>query len=255
MKNMVILFCLTLMLTQASPSRKMNDRELEGFKGPVRKVFEEWSPQTEGSNVPIGDRCPRETQQYDQRGRLTSLVLYPGICGEDGEIRDDYSYDKDGNRLGRTDDSKASGIPISPPNQSIPSDRRNQDDSYSTKHVLKHDSKGRISEESVYSPSGELIDKTVYKYDAQNRLIESDSVDPDGSISEKQTFIYNGNGRFPSGSISRGSDGKPKEKETYSDYEVNSRGDWIRRREIVEHLDQPNRPKTITIIIRTIDYY
>src|SRR5262249_11976535 len=114
MKNMALLFCLTLTLTQTSPSRKMNDREQEGFRGPVRKVFEESSDQTEGSNIHIDARCPRETKRYDQQGRLTSHVLYPGICGGDGEIRENYSYDKDGNRLGRTDDSKASGIPISP---------------------------------------------------------------------------------------------------------------------------------------------
>jgi hypothetical protein len=243
------------MLTQASPSRKMNDREHEGFKGPVRKVFVERSPQTEIGNLPIGARCPEETQNYDQQGRLISLLLYPGFCGEDGEIRENYSYDKDGNRLGRHDNSKASGISISSSSPPIPSDRKNQDGPYSTKRILKYDSKGRISGESVYSPSGELIDKTVNKYDSQNRLIEWESVDLDGSISEKQTFIYNGDERFPSGSIGIGSDGKPDSRETYSDYEVNSRGDWIKRREIVEHLDQPNQAKTIRIITRTIDYY
>jgi hypothetical protein len=255
MKHTLIPFCLTLMLMQASPSRKMNDREHEGFKGPVRKVFVEWSPQTDGGNAPISARCPEETQNYDQQGRLISVLLYPGICGGDGEIRENYSYDKNGNRLGWHDNSKASGIPISSPNPPTPYDRKNQDGSYSTKRVLKYESKGRISEESVYSPSGELIDKTRYKYDSQNRLIEWESIDPDGSVSEKQTFIYNGDERFPSGSIGIGSDGKPDSRETYSDYEVNSRGDWIKRRETVEHLDQPNRAKTIRIITRTIDYY
>jgi hypothetical protein len=255
MKHTVISFCLSLMLTQASPSRKMNDREHEGFKGPVRKVFVERSSQTEVGNAPVGARCPEETQNYDQQGRLISHLLYPGVCGEDGEARETYSYDKDENRLGRQDDRKASGIPISSPNPPMPSDRKNQNSSYSTKRVLKHDSKGRISEESVYSPSGQLIDKTIYKYDSQNRLIEWESVDDAGSISEKQTFIYNGDERFPSGSIGIGSDGKPDSRETYSDYEVNSRGDWIKRREILEHLDQPNQAKTIRIIIRTIDYY
>lgn len=255
MKNIVITFCLTLTLMQASPSRKMNDREYEGFKGPVRKVFVEWSPQAETGNAPLGSRCPEETQNYDQQGRLISLLLYPGPCGEDGEIRENYSYDKDGNRLGYHDNSKASGIPISPPGPPIPSDRKNQDVSYSTRRILRYDSKGRISEESVYSPNGELIDKTINKYDSQNRLIEWASVDTDGSISEKQTFIYNGDDRFPSGSIGIGSDGKPDLRETYSGYEMNSRGDWIKRREIVEHLDQPNQAKTIRIITRTIDYY
>ena len=215
----------------------------------------ERSPQTHGGNAPVGARCPEETQNYDQQGRLISLLLYPGICGEDGEIRENYSYDKNGNRLGWHDNSKASGISISSPKPPIQSDGKNQDGSYSTKGVLKYDSKGRISEESVYSPSGKLIDKTIYKYDSQNRLIEVESIDSDGSISEKQTFIYNGDERFPSGSIGIASDGKPDSRETYSDYEVNSRGDWIKRREIVEHLDQQNQAKTIRIITRTIDYY
>ena len=255
MKHTIALFCLLLMPTQAPSPQKMSDREQEGFRGPVMKVFEEWSPQTEESNIPIGARCPRETKTYDQQGRLTSDVLYPGKCGGDGEIREDYSYDKDGNRLERHDDSKASGISVSPPKPPTPSAGGNQNGSYTFKHVFKYDSKGRMNEESVYSPSGKLKYKLVYKYDSQNRLIEDKSVDPDGSVSEKQTFSYNSDERFPSGSISIGSNGKPYAKDTYSAYELNSRGDWIKRREIQEHPDQPNRAKTIAIVTRTIEYY
>jgi hypothetical protein len=61
--------------------------------------------------------------------------------------------------------------------------------------------------------------------------------------------------RFPSGSISIGSDGKPYSKDTYSAYEVNPRGDWIKRREIQEHLNQPDQAKTTAIVTRTIEYY
>lgn|SRR5262245_10254978 len=255
MKHTVALFCLLLTPTQAPSLQKMSDREQEGFRGPVMKVFEEWFPQTEESNTPIGARCPRETKTYDQQGRLTSDVLYPGVCGEDGEIREDYSYDKDGNRIERYDDSKASVISVSPPKPPTPSAGGNQNGSYTFKHVFKYDSKGRMSEESVYPSSGKLKYKLVYKYDSQNRMIEYKSVDPDGSVSGKLTYIYNSDERFPSGSISIGSDGKPYAKDTYSAYELNSRGDWIKRREIQEHPDQPNRAKTIAIVTRTIEYY
>jgi hypothetical protein len=233
----------------------MSDREQKGFRGTVMKVFEEWSPQTEEPNIPTGARCPRETQTYDQQGRLTSRALYPGDCGRDGELREDYSYDKDGNRLERDDNSKASVISASPPNPPTPSAGGNQNGSDTFKHVFKYDSKGRMSEESVYSPSGKLNYKLVYKYDTQNRMIEDKSVDPDGSVSEKLTYIYNSDERFPSGSISIGGDGKPYSKDTYSAYEVNSRGDWIKRREIQENLAQPDQAKTTAIVTRTIEYY
>lgn len=219
------------------------------------KVFEEWSPQTEEPNIPIGARCPRETQTYDQQGRLTSRVLYPGFCGGDGEIREDYNYDKDGNRLERDDNSKASVISASPPKPPTPSAGGNQNGSDTFKHVFKYDLMGRMSEESVYSPSGKLTYKLVYKYDSNNRLIEYKSFNHDGSFSEKHTFSYNSDERFPSGSISIGSDDKPYSKDTYSAYEMNSRGDWIKRREIQAPLDQPGRSKTIAIVTRTIEYY
>src|SRR5262245_17570678 len=254
MKYTVILFCLSLTLTQSTSAKKMSDREHEGFKGPVRKVFEESSTITEGSNSSIGARCPILTQTYDRQGRLTTIVLYPGSCGSE-EIRHNCSYDKNGNRLERIDGSKAGGIPISPQKPSTASGGGNQNGSYHSKHGFKYDSKGRISEKSEYSPDGKLTQKTVYKYDAQNRLVEEAYIDPDGSLSEKEMISYRGSGLLPSESISIGNNGKPYSKETYSDYEVNSHGDWTKRRGTEEHLNQPNRAKTITVITRTIEYY
>lgn len=74
---LILIFCLAC--AQASVT-KMSDREHDAFVGPVKKVFEEWSP-ISGSSVPAGSRCRQMTKVYDESGRLLQHSVYPGSCG------------------------------------------------------------------------------------------------------------------------------------------------------------------------------
>jgi len=47
----VLIFCVAC--TQASVIQKASDREHDGFVGPVKKVYVEWSP-ISGGNYPVG---------------------------------------------------------------------------------------------------------------------------------------------------------------------------------------------------------
>ena len=77
MKHIFVALILCVACTQATVRERSSDREHDGFVGPVKKVFVEWSP-ISGGNYPVGSRCRQMTKVYDQGGRLMQHILYPG---------------------------------------------------------------------------------------------------------------------------------------------------------------------------------
>jgi len=180
--------------------------------------------------------------------------LYPGSCGSE-EIREYYTYDKEGNRIEKHDNSAASGLSTSPPPPATPSPSRTESDRRTFKHVFKYDSEGKRTEDSVYRSNGELVSRSQYQYDSQARFLGWESYRSDGTLSGKHMISYDVDASFPTGAVSLGPDGKPYSKVSYSDYETNSRLDWIKRREVTEKPDRPTKAKTIALLTRTITYY
>ena len=253
MKSAAFALSALLALLQAPTITRMNDRELDGLKGPAKQVFEESSEIGEGSRI-----CRDRTLAYDPQGRLTSTSEYYGVrCDE--EIKDTYDYDSEGNRHWRHDTSRARGILGSQPTGTS-ADSVN-------KRIFEADQQGRmVVTNFIYDSLGRLVHGVVQIYDSQNRLFESQSLDSDKRIIGRITFSYKEREPFPASSISFGRDGKPNSRTTYSDYKLNARGDWIRRTEIREQsgrsvfsIQQGNPGEAVSrfarLIYRTIDYY
>src|SRR5215831_4323504 len=96
MKLFGLLLSLCLVAVQSSSTKKMSDREHEGFIGPVKSVFKEFEMTQQNYGDPmIGKRCRGLTEIYDKSGRLIQRSVYPGSCGAD-EIRETYTYAPDG---------------------------------------------------------------------------------------------------------------------------------------------------------------
>ena len=73
-KVIITTFIFCLVFLQSPGVRKKSDRDLDGFVGPVKKVFEEWSP-VSGYPYPSDARCRTLTKIYDQNGRLVQSSL------------------------------------------------------------------------------------------------------------------------------------------------------------------------------------
>jgi YD repeat-containing protein len=288
MKIAAFVLSALLALLQTPAITRMNDRELEGLKGPAKKVSEESSEIGQGSgktNPPViiappqayggtaqasgaetnypdlATRaiCRDQTLVYDQQGRLTSRSVYPGVRCEE-EIKYTYSYDSEGNRHEQHDASRASTIQFGPPPPATSAGSV-------YKRTFEGDDQGRlVVTDFLYSSAGRLVDAYVKIYDSQNRLLESQAFDADKRITGKVTFTYKENDPFPASSASFGGDGKPYSRATYSDYKLNARGDWIRRTEIREQsgrsafsIQQGSPGRTVSrsarLIYRTINYY
>lgn len=244
----LVFFCLAC--SQASVAQRESDREHDGFVGPVKKVFEWWSP-ISGGNYPPGSRCRTMTKVYDPTGRLVQHSLYPGACGVD-EIRNDYSYAPDGSRTEQSQEIRGKDSPPPPPPlagaRPQPEAERGQ-----RRVVFKYDpATGKLVESASIWPGGKVGYKITYSYDDQGRLTETTSLDENGQVSSRRVLGYTGDQRVPSSFTYYGGRGDVYERTVYSDYEFNPQGDWFKRKVTTE--ERYNR-RSISVSTREIEYY
>ena len=254
---MKILLSLILCVAnyQAAVPKQQSDRAHDGFVGPVKKVFVIWTP-VSGRNYPEGSKCRQVTNEYDQTGRLTRHSIYPGECGND-EIREDYSYAKDGARTAKT--KRIQGANSPPPPPAISSGATPKGQQGPPKIMFKYDAAGRLSEETVILSDGSLSYKLTHTYDAKGRRVETTGYDNLGQLSDRRVYAYSGDEHVPSSFVYYGPNGKVSERTTYSEYEFNANGDWIRRKdstdEPYEHRGVVISRRSVSITFREIEYY
>lgn len=249
-KLLILIFCVAC--TQGSITKRMTDRENEGLIGPAKKVFVEWSPISPVPNIPAGSRCRVETDVYDESGRLMQHSSFSGICGVD-ETREDYSYAKNGSRTSKTKRIIDKDSPPPPP--PVMANPNWKEEKGEPKDVFKYDASGKLTEEASIMPSGKVLYKTTYLYDAKGRMVEMDSGDGNRKPI-RRVYSYTGDERFPSGFQYIGGDGKVYEQTSYSDYEFNSHGDWIKRMETTEEtVNRTFKSRSVSWMFREIEYY
>ena len=190
------------------------------------------------------------TKVYDQGGRLTQHSLYPGACGSD-EIRTDYSYAPDGSRTEKSQEIRGKDSPPPPPPIALRSD--SAEDKGEPKMVFNYDAEsGKKIESTSIRPSGKIIYKTTYSYDDKGRMIEMTGYDSNGQVSSRRVHAYLAEERVPSSFAYYDGKGAVYERTIYSDYEFNTRGDWVRRKQTKE--EKFNR-RSVSSTRREIEYY
>jgi hypothetical protein len=163
-------------------------------------------------------------------------------------FRSDYTYAKDGSRAAKTTEIRGKSSTPAPPSPPGPGADEEVDES---REVIKHDASGRVGEMTSTGPGGEDLNKVTYRYDAEGRMIEMTQSDG-ARVVDRRIYSYTGESRVPSGFAYVGRDGKVYERTTYSDYEYNPRGDWIKRKETMELTF--NR-KNVLWVFREIEYF
>ena len=248
MKLLILLFSCCLVAVQSSPAKKMTDREHAGFIGPVKSVYLEYEmPERNYGDRLQGKHCRGLTDVYNAAGQLIQHSVYPGSCGED-EIRESYAYASDGSRTTKKADARDKNSPSPSGGFSTgPSG-----DTGPVRETYRHDASGRLVESSLVRQNGKLIAKYVYVYDSMGRLIETRSVEANGAISDRRVNGYEGSNKAPSTFSYIDGRGKAIERSTYSDYEFNAQGDWIKRKMETE---ETLSPKQTLIETRKIEYY
>ena len=234
-------------LIQGGASKPATDRELDGFTGPVKSVLLESSliSSSDGGRR-TGSPCRQTADVYDKTGRLLQHSAYLGRCGSD-EIRAEYSYAADGSRTRKTRGIQGSGgsSPGFTDGSSTAEDTRQH------REIFTYDSSRRITEATTVQANGKVKYKSRYNYNAQGRMIEIAEYGDDGRGPARRAYRYEGDSQVPFEFIYYGHDGQAYSKTTYTDYEFNSQGDWVKRKET----DQRSNRKYVSWTLRKIEYY
>jgi hypothetical protein len=234
---------------QSPAGRRVSDREQDGLLGPVKTIISEWSPVGGPRNgIHPGTRCPSQSSVYNEHGRLEQRSSFAGACGCE-EIRDVYSYAQDGSQTEKTERIPAPGCPPPPPPMAAPPGSRPAGPPH---RVFKYDDAGREVESSLLWPDGSLISKSVYEYDAKGRLTETTVFDGKGQMTYHNITVFNGESKTPASSTYFRPDGKKSSQITYSEYELNTQGDWVKRTET--HVDSRGETQ-VSLKYRTIVYF
>lgn len=238
---------LGLISLQSPGGGRRSERESDGFVGKVKKSLEEWSP-VSGYPYIKDTRCRARSQVYDKDGRLIQSSFFTSSCGSD-ENREHYKYDKDGNRTTEFEFIQGKNSPPPPPPPMMPPGQAIKGP---PKTTFKYDSQDRIIEKANFRANGEPIYKSTYKYDEKGRLEERQVIHSHGTR-YRSTYKYEGEKRFPE-SYDRfdGDSNNPKYTTTYTDYELNAQGDWIRRKETVK---EATGRTSISIRYQILEYY
>ncbi len=226
---------------------------MEGLKGAVHKVIEEW------------DSNRFMASYYDRAGNLTKLEMghrgngkvqterrqtiferddggrrtVSRSIGGDGlpldEIR--YSYDERGNLIeeGTYRKNKLLFKSIHAYDEGghkLETKTYLSDGSLKSKSVYTYDIKGNIATIDSYKDctsdqTCKLDYKAVDAYDEQGRMTEAVIYKADGTIDEKRVYTYNANGHEQEIIVYSGT-GTIRKKETAS-YEYDSNGNWTKR--------------------------
>lgn len=230
-----------------------SDREVEGLKGAVHKVIEEWDSNRFMANY------------YDRTGNLTKFEMghrgsgkvkterrqtiferdaggqktVSRSIGADGlpldEIR--YSYDERGNLVeqGTYRNNKLlfkSVHAYDDQGHKLETKTYLSDGSLKSKSVYTYDSKGNIATIASYknctSDQACALDyKAVDAYDGQGRMTEAVIYKANGTLDERRVYTYNANG-YEQEVVVYSSAGIILKKET-SSYEYDSNGNWTKR--------------------------
>jgi hypothetical protein len=241
---------LGLLFLQSPNVARKSERVSDGFVGPVKKVFEEWSP-VSGYPYPADARCRTRLRIYDSDGRLIQSSSFSNSCGSD-EHRDQFTYDQDGNRIIRSEFIQGENSPPPPPPPKMPPGAKgSQVIKGPPKITFKYDAQGMISEEANFRSNGELIYKITFKYDEQGRLRDW-QIDHANGTRYRYVYKYEGEKRFPASHDSfDGESETSKYTVTYTDYELNAKGDWIKRKETIK---EATGRTSISIQYQTIEY-
>lgn len=259
MKTTLLTFLMLILCAVVPAQTKMTDREFEGLKGEVKSVRTEYANVEKSQGAPPNRERKLDGENfYDKKGNLTQ-TLYPGTNRKlIYTLIDGFKTYKqsDIEKKPKPSDGvmlimKGDGEPIEEPEKLFPPDER-----YDTKYVYEYDPKGRIAVERVFGNNGKLWSKRSFVYDDKGRVIE-ENLNDTGEIT-KFTFKYDDKGNLIERLDERTIKGREKNKDfkmVYSDYKLDSKGNWIERRQ-TWHLYTQGQPAIVeTVFYRTIVYF
>jgi TonB family protein len=223
------------------------DWERNGLKGKVRIINAQRTHLSNRDGQTVGKTQLLYTEQYDEQGTLTNTksfdyrgnlsaeTTYQIIDGEQTAKSKYFPHDYD------------PPAPVAPP--SDPS--KAGDPRYDMKYRMKYE-KNRI-ERTLFYNNGNQGNRIVITFDDKGNKIKDELYTRDGRINYARISTYDEKGNEIEAKI-YGSDGSLLSRYKYTDYEVDWRGNWIKRKTWTSK-SETAEVEPYDLSMRTISYY
>jgi len=249
MKTIFTILIISLLFLSANAQKKLTDREFDGLKGKVKSVA--WSAtdfETKDGKTIEKKSGVKYEEQYDENGNISMTLNY--IIGD----KNIYSI-IDGNKTFKSagiDGFDGSGISSA---KAETDSSKIRDERYLLMYKYKYDDKKRVTEQTLYSNTGELHSRRIYKYDEKGRITEKESYNTYNSdkITSRSTMKYDNENNLIEENTNMFVNNRNTSQKIYSNYKFDSQGNWIERSYIFTFNGKRDDSKTIDH--RTIIYY
>ena len=221
-----LLLCLLFVIPVCAQGQQP-DREDGRLQGRVKSVVAEDAKLSNESGRWIeGKRLPSSTETFDEKGNLIRQVFNHANGSVHFTIKYEFIDGDKTSTIKFEDDGSGPPAPASSPSNQVSS--RPGDPRYDTKYKYKYDSQGNRVEEARYRSNGALSNTDVSKFDSKGNRVEWARHTVDGKLNFRKTVVYNDSGQESEVTYFR-ADGSISEKYSYTDYELDSKGNWIKR--------------------------
>lgn len=248
-----ILFIALVSTITVFGQQKMSERELDGFKGKVKSVTTvrqviESKNYRDNTLKTLRDRV----EYYDEDGFPTKTIDYEHNYKDvyaiiDGDLTSKYS---------QLDKTQVRRLTIVGSETETKKEVKPEDECFDIKFKYEFDGKGRIVERKTYGNNGDLYRKIVYKYDKKGVLAEELRYDDGTRLNEQYFYKYDSDGNLiEAKQILHRPNKNNISFLKYSDYKLDSQGNWIER--TVTSLKK-SRGKELKVVIknsRNIEYF
>lgn len=244
-KPTAFLSALALLLNGALAQTPQTDRELAGLKGRVRSVIDQSAKLAKYGKSLAGPQQLSANERYDEEGNLSERESfdYRGNISQ----KDVYSF------VGRDKTCKSQYFhhDYDPPTEMAPTQKepKARDPRYDRKFKYKHD--GSTVERTTYFNDGNKGTRIVSFYDKGN-LVKEEVYDSDGKLNFSKVSVYGDRGEELESAYYRG--GAVSSRYKYTDYEIDLRGNWIKRVMWVSK-DEKSEFQPFEMQSRTITYF
>lgn len=224
--------------------RAGSDAADAGLRGPVKSVHTEiqflsdaqLNESLTGTTLTTFNKNGNKvrTESYDFKNNLDQIEVYGYLDGSRVSaskfIQREYS------------------LPVG--TMGLPSNKK-KDPRYQQRFEFKYDEKKRLTELTLFSSNGEILERSVYKYEGnqEEKLIYSQN----GSLVRRNLYILDDKGNVIEDTGFR-ADGSVYAKRSYS-YEFDSNGNWTKRTSSGNVLSKRPGLEPPSIQLRTITYY
>jgi len=238
--TVILVFCASV--TAQAPK---TDREFAGLQGKVRSVISQYAKLAEDGKSLAGPQQLSYNESYDEDGNLSERTVfdYRGNISQK-EVYSVIEGDKTAkNEYFHHDYDPPPEMPASK------SEQKPRDPRYTIKFKYKYD--GNTVERTVYFNDGTQGTRSVSTYE-RGKKVKQETYNNDGKLNLTNVSVYGERGEELENTYYR--EGRVSDRYKYTDYEIDLRGNWIRRTMWLGRRDNPElRPYETQS--RTITYF